>query len=459
MTTRELFPHQHRGADFAAARPVAGLFMGMGTGKTLTSLEAARRVSADRIVVVGPPISLPMWKQEATDWLHLNPDLVSILKTGKQKIGSERVIVVSYAIAAKRAEELGEWLAAGHCSVVIFDESHALKNVSAKRTTALIGKGGMTDATCDHIWFLTGTPITRWNDDLYPFFARADKNGMRERCGGVNVSRFRSRYTVQQQKQYSKRMRPAWVTISNRNTQELAEWTYGDAAMRVDLDEVYKDMPPLTTNAYNVDLDSDAELRSMLKDVEKMTVAEIKEQAKKSPELATLRRRLGMAKVKAASKEITERIESGQNVLVGAWHTDVIDELVEKLSAAGYVVGVIDGRAGSSTKSRLQEQWNAGEINALICQIGAAGVSLNLQQGGSQIVVVEEDWSPTIMDQFYARLWRYGQQKHVHVDILRSDTKLDKALAKVASAKAAQAEKHNQIGRDMAARTEETYDG
>jgi len=443
-----LFPHQKHGAEFLSeSEGTKGLFFGMGTGKTLTALEAAKRVDATCVLVIAPPIALPMWQSEAGSYLN---KIATILKTGKTPIVGD-VLVVSYAIAAKRSEELRDWLDGG---ILICDESHALKNAKAKRTKAILGRGGIA-AGASHSWMLTGTPITRWNDDLYPFLCRADLQGLKRRCGGAALDRFARRYTVQQQKQYSARMRPAWVTVANRNTQELADWTYGDGfALRVDLDEVHKNMPPLTTNAYNIPLDSDAELRSMLKEVEGKSLEEIKEMGQKSPELATIRRRLGVAKVPAAVAEIAERIESGQNVLVGAWHTEVIDALAEGLKKYGHV-GVIDGRASSQHKQALQDSWNAGKTVALICQIGAAGVSLNLQQGGSQIVVVEEDWSPTIMDQFYARLWRYGQEKHVHVDILRSDTKLDKALAKIASAKAAQAEKHNAIGREYTSQSQE----
>ena len=96
----------------------------------------------------------------------------------------------------------------------------------------------------------------------------------------------------------------------------------------------------------------------------------------------------------------------------------------------------------------MQEAWNRGEIDGLICQIAAAGVSLNLQHGGTQIIVVEEDWSPSIMDQFYARLWRYGQEKHVHVDTLASSTKLDKALGRISSTKQREHGKFNAIGQE-----------
>ena len=40
------------------------------------------------------------------------------------------------------------------------------------------------------------------------------------------------------------------------------------------------------------------------------------------------------------------------------------------------------------------------------------------------------------MDQFYARLHRMGQEKHVHVDTLESETKIDDAIHKISSEKA-----------------------
>jgi SNF2 family DNA or RNA helicase len=246
------------------------------------------------------------------------------------------------------------------------------------------------------------------------------------------------------------------VVVGNRNTEDLAEWIYTDdngreapLALRVDLEEVFANMPPLTKTSYPIKIDATPELKAQLKAMEKMSLQDIQEQLKsKEPALASVRRNLGLAKVKAAAAEIIERIESGQNVLVGAWHTDVIDALIDALPDK-YTADVIDGRTSSKAKVRVTESWNAGELNVVVAQIAAAGVSLNLQHGGTQIIVVEEDWSPSVMDQFYARLWRYGQKKHVHVDTLASDTKLDKALARISRTKELQHEKFNKVGRDQ----------
>ena len=62
-------PHQITDAAFLASRAFAGCFNGMGTGKTRTALMAVDQVNADRVVIVGPPISLHMWQAEAEDHL------------------------------------------------------------------------------------------------------------------------------------------------------------------------------------------------------------------------------------------------------------------------------------------------------------------------------------------------------------------------------------------------------
>jgi SWI/SNF-related matrix-associated actin-dependent regulator 1 of chromatin subfamily A len=428
---KTLLPHQIEDAQFLAARHFAGNFSGMGSGKTLSALEAfriVRELVTDQVIIIGPPISLRMWQSEFEEFFP--GDTAQLVKTGKAKIdGAATALIMSYEIATKRAVELSRLKA----RALILDEAHACKSVKAKRTVAILGNSGLA-STVDHTWCLTGTPITRWNDDLYPFLCRADLDGMKERCGGMSTDRFNLRYTVVQSRQFPGARYPTKMTVGSRNTDELKRWLFGDnLAVRRELADVWAAMPPLTTTRLQIGLDMDDELREIFAGFKTMQQIE-QAVASNDEHIATARRKIGEGKVVSAAAEIRDRIEIGQGpVLVGAWHRSVIDALADELS--GLRVGVLDGRTSANEKSRLQDAFNAKELDALIGQIAAMGVSLNLQHGGNRIIVVEEDWSPSVMDQFFARLHRIGQTAHVHVDILESDDKLSQAVRRISNTK------------------------
>ena len=442
----QLLPHQIEDAQFLASKKFAGNFSGMGSGKTLSALEAVNLVIAGTgqvitdpnkipqplVCIVAPPIALHMWQSETERHCGLS---TQILKTGTTKINDANVVIMSYEIATKRVAELKE------CRpiILICDESHALKSVKAKRTKALLGKGGLA-GFCSYSWMLTGTPQTRWNDDLFPFLCRAGMDKLADKLGTVNLSRYLLRYCVVKTKYFGNSKYPAKLVVGNRNTDELRSLLFNSGnplAVRRELADVWDAMPPLTKSRLVVPLEITPELRQLLKEHDSKTDDELAQDLKnQEPALATLRRELGVAKVKHSASEIADRLEAGNGpFLVGAWHTSVIDALYNELDERGWNCDVLDGRTSSTKKKLLQDEFNAGEIDVLIGQIAAMGVSLNLQQGSNKIIVVEEDWSPSVMDQFYARLHRIGQKNHVHVDTFISDTKLDKAVGRISSAK------------------------
>lgn len=440
----KLFDYQVEDAQFLATRKFAGLFSGMGTGKTRIALEACVMVEAKKILIIGPPISLPMWQVEIKD--HLGVDAL-ILKTGKTPINNADVLICSYTIATTRQDEL----AGMGFDVCVLDESHAVKTPTAKRTRAIIGYGtGRYGSIADRskqVFLLTGTPSVRWADDLYTFLARACPERLREKIGGLSLDKFQLRYCITQQRQFGKGRfkKKVKVTVGNRNAEELRDMMFSTAkavevspSTRRELAEVWAAMPELTISRTEIGLDMSADLRKALKSVEGMTMAQIQEGlAAKEPALASIRRELGVAKVKASISELTARIQEGNGpILVGVWHRDVIDGLRAGLLANGIKVGVIDGRSTSNQKKGTEWDWNNGKLDILLGQIAACGVSLNLQRGGRKIVEIEQDWSPAITAQFRARLHRIGQINSVNCEVWSSDTKLDKAINQISHRKA-----------------------
>src|SRR6056297_266675 len=429
----ELLPHQITDAKFLAGRRVAGCFNGVGTGKTRTALEALIEAEALRAVIVGPPISLRMWANEAADHMECKPQ---ILATGKTEIDPEAdTLICSYEIATKRQNELMAWAREhldGRRAALICDESHALKSTKAKRTKAILGRGGMVEAF-GHSWFLTGSPMTRWADDLIPFLFRAAPQQIKQRIGSLNVDRFNLRYCIVQERKFAGARFPVKMTVGSRNLDELGE-ILAQCATRRTLDDVWEDMPDLTHTRLEVEPKGIAAIN---RELDQMTMAEIEQAIADNDEnLATIRREMGVSMVPEAADFIWQRADAEQSaILVGAWHREVIDELAASLSKKKLRVAVLDGRTPAARKSELQRQFNEGELDVLVGQIAAMGVSLNLQRGGNAIVVVEEDWSPSVMDQFYGRLHRMGQGKPVHVDTLFVDNKLAKAIHAISMAK------------------------
>ena len=431
----ELLPHQIEDAKFLASRKIAGCFNGMGTGKTLTALQATIEAEVLRAVIIGPPISLRMWAQEAANWTGAK---VQILAKGSTPIDRDpevEILICSYEIATKRQHELMAWAREplnGMRSALICDESHALKSTKAKRTKAILGKGGMVEAF-EHSWFLTGSPMTRWADDLIPFLFRAAPQQIKKKIGALNIDRFNLRYCIVQERKFAGARFPVKMTVGSRNLDELGA-ILADCATRRTLDDVWESMPSLTHTRLAVEVSGVAAINRA---IEKMTMAQIEDAISQNDEnLATMRRELGLSMIPEAADFIWQRADAEQGaILVGAWHREVIDGLVEALTKKKLRVAKLDGRTPAAQKTELQRQFNDGELDVLVGQIAAMGVSLNLQKGGNAIVIVEEDWSPSVMDQFYARLHRMGQGKPVHVDTLYVDNKLAKAVHAISMAK------------------------
>jgi SNF2 family DNA or RNA helicase len=436
----KLLPHQIEDAAFLAARPKAAMFSEMGTGKTRAALEAIQLIGCPRVLIIAPPIALTMWSAEAEDHL-VRGTYVARTGTDLQKLtAADNLVITTYALATKFADRLRHlgW------GVMICDESHALKSIGTaakpvKRTKAILGDQGI-HRNCEHVWLLTGTPVTRWADDLYPAMRSLWPEKLDEIGNPKSLSRFRMRYCITQLKRFHPRQPLTQVVVGSRNLDELNELLFGEdpVAVRRRMKDVVADMPALTYSTYTVAREHVEGLTNAWSKYSGMSDNELVQSLSKSDEgLATVRRLLGMSKVKAAAAEIIDQVEAGHRpLLVFAWHRDVIDGLQTALQNAGLNARTLTGATRPHDRDRAIASFNDKNVDVLVAQLAAAGVSINLQKGGSRCIFVERDWSPANMSQAIARLWRMGQLDHVQVDYFDSDHKLDQIVATMLARKA-----------------------
>jgi SWI/SNF-related matrix-associated actin-dependent regulator 1 of chromatin subfamily A len=228
--------------------------------------------------------------------------------------------------------------------------------------------------------------------------------------------------------------------VGSRNLDELNTLLFEDepVAVRRRMKDVVADMPALTYSTYTVAQSQVEGLSDAWKAYSGMSDQQLAYKLSKGEEgLATVRRLLGESKVKAAAAEIIDQVEAGHKpLLVFAWHRNVIQGLADLFIDADLNARELTGSTPQVVRDRAIEMFNDKSIDVLVAQIAAAGVSINLQKGGSRCIFVERDWSPANMSQAIARLWRMGQLDHVQVDYFDAAHKLDKIVATMLARKA-----------------------
>ena len=130
----------------------------MGLGKTLQALALSKYYGITKVLVICPAYLRYNWRAEFEKWLNVNPDDVSLIKKGTDKLTGYPVII-SYELATKRRIELEDF----GFDMVICDESHYLKNHKTKRTRGL----SPLIRKIDKAILLTGTPALNRPSELY----------------------------------------------------------------------------------------------------------------------------------------------------------------------------------------------------------------------------------------------------------------------------------------------------
>lgn len=430
----QLLPQQIEGAKRLASGNDIPNYSEAGTGKTLTTLEAVRRTKIDRGLIIAPPIALPMWKAEIERFLGAD---VEILKTGKSPLKGKDFYVCSYNIAM--SPQMLPRLMERDNGVLVNDEAHYLKSLTAKRTIAMFGhsmsgKGGLFE-TSSQYWPLTGTPIARYPDDLWSQLRAPFGDVLREH-GVQNYEAFQRKFCIMKLKQYHPRQPAKWEAVSGQNESLLNKILYQEiGALRYTMDEVAAHMPPLTFRDIHFSIKRDPDLESAMADVDLQNLAQFDNPETNSAANVAWHI-LGRLKAKQVAEYASDERVHGP-ILIGYWHTDVGDIIMEALK--GHDVGRVMGGTSSDRKEEIRVAFNSGNLDFIVGQMSAMNVSWNLQECGNRVVLAENLPSPFLLEQFVKRVWRFGQKQHVQVDIGMSDHPLDKVFSEIRARKAATA--------------------
>ena len=389
---RELYPFQYVGVRFVELSNGRALIGDdMGIGKTIQALAYIALHPENHPALMVCPANVKFnWLKEAKAWL---PNLTSaVVESGKSDIPDTDIVVINYDLMKKQQVALEK----RGFNIVVFDESHYLKNVKAQRTQASLSVArASTDIIC-----LSGTAIT--NRPL-EFFTTL--NLLRPAEFG-NFFAFAKRYTDAHHNGYG------WDFNGSSNEEELHERTRSVGIRRLKK-EVMAELPDKIRQIVEVH-PSRAE-RKEYQDIQSSWLSEYQmhKASNSLPAgfvlnmLTELRHHAGRLKINATADWVREyRDLTGKPVVVFAHHRDVIEMLSEELSE--FRLGFITGEVNAQKRQAMVDQFQAGELDVLVCSTIAAKEGLTLTAADT-VVFVEREWVPGWEEQAEDRVNRIGQ--------------------------------------------------
>lgn len=393
-----------------------GLFMEMGTGKTLTTIATMGALyEADRcqrVLIIAPLTILPVWEGELRKFAGFRYSL-TILKGPMDKkrqqlkeapAGGLQIVITNYETMWRLKKEL----LAYDADLVIADEGHRLKDGRTSQSKAMHALGDKARFKM----LLTGTPVTNHEIDLWSEYRFLDTE-----IFGASFLAFRNKYF--RMTGYGLHIPTFREIMREEFTEKLHSIAYRCRKEDcLDLPEVMEIIQP-------VELEPEA--RKLYDRIEEECYAELLDSEITAANVLTKILRLSQitgghvtdddgtirtvstAKLTAA-KELIENVLAGDGKLVIMAHfvaeaADLENLLTEMHVGYSVVRGGVSDR-GEQVR-RFQED---PECRVFVGQIQAAGEGITLTAADTMLFY-SEDYSMVHFVQAMARIHRPGQTR------------------------------------------------
>lgn len=433
-------PYQAYCIDRVIKQPKIGLFLDMGLGKTIITLQAIyelkyNRFAVQKVLIIAPKkVAEATWQREAQKWdgvgiLRISTVLGSLSKRVKALNTPADIYIINRDNVTWLVDYYkNDW----PFDMVVADESSSFKNHAAKRFKSLAHM-------YNHIKrmvLLTGTPTPKGLIDLWAQIYLLDRG----QTLGRTYTSFRDHFFIPDQ-----RSQTVIYSYKPKDTAEndvLRAISHLCVSMK---SEDYLTLPPVIEDIVPVQLSPKAqrdydemETRMVLELVEsgeEITAVSAAALSTKLQQLANgavydeLRNvhEIHDCKIEAFM-ELIEQL-SGKPALVFYNFKHDLERLKAALDKSGLVVKELRG-------AEEEREWNAGQIDVLLAHPASTAYGLNLQDGGNHVIWFGLNWSLELYQQANKRLHRQGQKEKVIIHHLISIGTRDEDMMEALNRKA-----------------------
>lgn len=385
----------------------------MGLGKTLQTIAVMLPlIKTNPVLVVAPASVVHNWQSEIAKFApSIKVTLLSEFGTTEartkiiKKAGSGDLIVCSYGLL----HQIAETLRSKQWSMLVLDESQAIKNPMAKRSQAA------KSLLADFKLVLTGTPIENNLTELWSQFNFINPGLL----GSLESFRAKFANAIEMNK--------------DKVAQTALRQMIAPYILRRLKSDVLQDLPPKIEQTVKIDFDvGEAALYEALrqKAIENIENLDQKDASKRKfhilSEMTKLRRacchpslvnkqiELEGTKNQHFKELIAKLMANNHKALVFSQYTSYLSIIQEELDLMGVNYLYLDGSTPIGKRKQLVESFQNGEADVFLLSLKAGGSGLNLT-AADYVIHLDPWWNPAVEDQASDRTHRIGQKKTVNV--------------------------------------------
>lgn len=428
------YDFQKEAAMFALSRRNSYVALEAGLGKTIVATIIHNTVNQPALYI-SPPFLVKNTAHEFKRWGAKHAIIAHSHQTSPKPMATSVTIFPDsmlhrpMTIAALK-DFIMRCKAQGFKPTLFIDEAQRFKNLTAKRTKALLP----LVKHFSKVVFLSGTPIPNRPVEIYSILKAAAP----EVIDNMNYYEFGMKYCAGYRNQYG------WDFSGASNVDDLSKRVIGPFMLRVKKADVLKELPPkteemvfinesLSANIKKMDL---AILRAYFPEdlIGKQIAQNLKLTDGEELNLATYRKELGTLKAKATAAFVKSILEdSEESILIFALHRAAISELEKELG--DYRPLVITGAVPVDKRQEIVQTFQMDPSRRVfIGNIQAAGVGFTLTKA-TRVIFAEFSWVSGENDQASDRAHRIGQKDHVFVQYMVFEDSVDKAVLQTIFAK------------------------
>lgn len=370
----------------------------MGTGKTLQALAyMAYANDFPALIVVNAPTKM-QWAREYYRWVSQCKSCVCSVQILCGKKPHPLDCLSSYII---NWDILDAWLPVlkkHPFKLLVGDEVQAIGNPSSLRAKAFRS----LSATIPHIVCMSGTPARSKPLQFWTCLHCIDKDAFPSYEG------YKYRYCLSAVTDYD-------VKFDGVSNAKELHAMLAKRMLRRTKDEVMSELPPKTISV--VPLETDAGIMRQY-EAEERSLATMKTAQEMREKIASMMSTAYASKEKALLEWVKQFLESGEKLVLFAWHRDVVDVLCSELKR--YCPAKIYGGTALKDREDARERFISDpSCRIIIGNIQSLGTGVDgLQKASCNVAFAEFSYTPTDMEQAADRLHRGGQSRPVTVHYL-----------------------------------------